>query len=460
MKHTGKALLLIVLALALAAELGFIYLKHESVPTGGETVQQPSETAAPTETDAPAADPTETGTLPQPTEAEAPETEAPTEPPTEPEPESFLLTFTGDCTLGSTPEKWNVASSFVQTIGEDYDYPFRNVADYFQNDDFTMINLEGPLTDSGNASSKRFAFRGPTAYTAILTGSSVEAVTLANNHAEDYGKAGYKATGEALTEAGVAYVEKDKTALVTIESGLKIGLYAGSFDFSAGDIKASVSALRKAGAEVVICAFHWGGEGKYRPSASQEKFAHAAIDAGADIVYGHHPHVLQKIEHYKDGVIFYSLGNFSFGGAVFPQDYDSAFVQQEIIRDTDGKISLGELTIIPISISSMKGQNNYQPTPLEPGNVYDRIISKLDGSFNGPDLIVDYSKLDGNKPSEPGSSGNSGGSSSGGDSGASSGGENSGGSDAGASSGGSSAGGESGGGSPGGESGSSSGGAE
>lgn len=400
MKHTGKLILLFVLILALCAELGFIYLRADT-PAGGEILQEPSQPAVPA-TDAPTSAPTAAPTEPTlaPTDAPtAPPTEAPTEPPaTEPQPERFLLTFAGDCTLGSTKEKWNVATSFVQTVGEDYDYPFRNVAEIFAGDDFTMLNLEGPLTDTGDAASKRFAFRGPTAYTQILTGSSVEAVTLANNHAQDFGKTGYKSTTGALKDAGVAYVEKNKTALVTTESGLKIGLYAASFDFSKSDIKSSIAALRKEGAEIVVCAFHWGEEGKYRPSGSQESYAHYAVDAGADIVYGHHPHVLQKIEHYKDGVIYYSLGNFSFGGAVFPQDYDSAIVQQEVIRDENGKISLGELTIIPVSISSMKGQNNYQPTPLEPGKMYDRILSKLDGSFTGPDLIVDYGKLDGNKP--------------------------------------------------------------
>ena len=153
------------------------------------------------------------------------------------------------------------------------------------------------------------------------------------------------------------------------------------------------------GAEIVICAFHWGTEGSYRPTDAQKRFGRAAIDAGADIVYGHHPHVLQPIEEYKDGYIFYSLGNFSFGGNHFPRDMDSAILQMEVIRDLEGNVSLGELTIIPVSISSRSGQNNFQPIPYEEGTKeYERTMSKLDGSFTGPDLVVDYSDM---RPTEP-----------------------------------------------------------
>ena len=109
-------------------------------------------------------------------------------------------------------------------------------------------------------------------------------------------------------------MERDGTALYTTESGLTIGLYAASFSFRESSIRAAISGLREQGAEIVVCAFHWGDEGTYRPNGSQEYFGRLAIEAGADIVWGHHPHVLQKIERYGNGVIFYSLGNCSFGG--------------------------------------------------------------------------------------------------------------------------------------------------
>ena len=395
------SILLIIFTLALIGELAFVGYMHLNPEEAGQE-QLSSESTADTIFIPTEPLPTEAPTEAEPTETEPAETEAtePTE--TEPTEQRYVLTFVGDCTLGSTAAKWNSTGSFVQTIGEDYDFPFANVVSYFESDDFTIANLEGPLTETGTAAQKTFAFRGPTAYTKILTGSSVEAVTLANNHAEDYGKEGYKNTIKALNEAGISYVEANNATLLVTESGLKIGLYAASFQFSKSDMVNDIGLLRQQGAEIVICAFHWGTEGAYRPNSTQEYFGRAAIEAGADIVYGSHPHVLQKVEKYQDGYIFYSLGNFSFGGSTFPQDYDSAILQMEVIRDEEGVVALGELTMIPVSISSMKNQNNYQPTPLEEGTTaYDRVISKLDGSFKGPDLKVDYSNLNGGSTTDP-----------------------------------------------------------
>jgi len=395
MNVTMKKILLVVLSVLLVAEIGLVFV------LGSRKDSTPVETAAPTVPAATELLPTEATEAP--TETAAPtETTAPTEPPeTEPKEKHYTLSFAGDCTLGSTKANWSNPNHFIQTIGEDYDYPFANVRQFFENDDFTLINLEGPLTDStSGAQSKTFAFRGPTAYTQIMTGSSVEAVTLANNHAEDYGKAGYESTTKALGDAGIAYVEEDKTAMYTTESGLKIGLYADAFNLTAGDIKKNISQLRSDGAEIVICAFHWGEEGVYRPDGTQQKFAKAAIDAGADVVYGHHPHVLQPIEQYNGGYIFYSMGNFSFGGAALPQDYDTVLLQLDVIRDENGKVSLGDLTAIPCSYKNAAGHNSFQPTPLEEGADYDRIMKKLGGSFTGGNLKVDYSKLD-PKPETP-----------------------------------------------------------
>jgi len=392
MNKKTKIILLITLVLLLVVEVGFVVFVAMKDKTPAPT--EPSETAAPTETQAPTEEPTEA--TEEPTEEP---TEPPTEAPTEPEEQnSFILTFTGDCTLGTNRDSWNNQYHFIKLVGEDYDYPFANVVEYFENDDFTMINLEGVLAESGSASNKRFTFRGPTAYTQIMTGSSVEAVTLANNHTEDFGKAGYQSTVEALKGAGITYVEKNASSIYTTESGLTIGLYAGAFNFDMGDIKAEIKNLRSQGADIVVCAFHWGTEGAYRPNNTQQSIARQAIDAGADIIYGHHPHVLQKVEEYNDGIIYYSLGNFSFGGSVYPQDYDSAVLQQEVVRNEDGSFSLGKLNIIPVSISSISGRNNFQPTPLaETDKAYDRVMSKLDGTFNGPNLKVDY----GDKETEP-----------------------------------------------------------
>ena len=168
-----------------------------------------------------------------------------------------------------------------------------------------------------------------------------------------------------------------------------------TFDLNKDDMKKEFAALREQGAELIVVAAHWGDEGKYRPTEKQINDGHAMIDAGADIIYGHHPHVLQKIEEYNDGIIYYSLGNFSFGGNTFPRDRDSAIVQQTVIRDPDGTIRLGELKILPVCITSTgTTQNNFQPILYEEGSEdYNRTLTKLDGTFTGSNLVVDYSNI-------------------------------------------------------------------
>lgn len=309
-----------------------------------------------------------------------PTTEAATEPKEE---ERFLLTFVGDCTLGASPFNYYAECGFIKTIGDDYAYPFKNVVNYFEQDDFTMVNLEGVLADKGNPVKKAHNFLGPTDFVKILSENSVEAVTVANNHTLDYGPKGYESTVNTLKEANLPYVEQDASTIVTTQSGLKIGLYAMMYvKLDVADMTAEIKSLRDSGADVVVVVPHWGIEGNYKPTPEQVDVGHAAIDAGADIVYGSHPHVLQPIEKYGDGVILYSMGNFCFGGNTDPKDSDSAIVQQEVIRGTDGKIRLGEMTIIPASISSDKNTNNYQPTPYEEGSKeYQRVLSKLDGTY-------------------------------------------------------------------------------
>lgn len=436
MKRTFLKVIIVLLSLALIAEVGFVYCQMKQsgeslelffFQKDGQTVETEA-TEAPTEeptTEAPTEESTEPPTeetteetteateddsftfimLPEvdeegnpitvPTE-EAADGEVPaeeTQPAVEKDPNVFTLTFVGDCTLGSAKDVYGNMYSFIWTIGENYDYPFDNVREYFKNDDFTFANLEGNFMDEVMYSSSQFSFRGPTAYTQILTGSSVEMVTLANNHTMDFGKKGYEATTKALDEAELPYVGNDSSKIYTTDRGLKIGVYGASFITNADKIGQRVRDLRKDGADIVIVAMHWGVEGAYRPNSETTKLAHKIIDAGADIIYGSHPHVLQPVEQYKDGVIYYSLANFCFGGNHWPQDNDTAILQQQVVRQEDGKFKLGELTIIPCSVSSITKtmQNNFQPTPYAEGSdAYNRCLSKLDGSWKGANLSVVY----------------------------------------------------------------------
>ena len=401
-------IILVILILVLAAELVYIGVSYRqwldehpdsgpvvlhTLPTRPPKATEPPQTTLSTEAEQATEPVTEPVTEPSTEPVTEAVTEPVTEPPTEPGPERFTLTFLGDCTLGSAPAQLGVKYSILWYIGEDYEYPFRSVMPYIGDDDLTVVNLESTFCENGAHSGGLFTFRAPVEYVNVLSQNSIEAVSFANNHTMDYLQRGYDSTLATLKEAGLPYVEKDGSMLMTTESGLTVGFYALAFTLDQKDMEAEIQSLRERGAEIVIVSAHWGVEGSYRPATTQVDMAHAAIDAGADIVYGHHPHTLQRIEEYNGGIIYYSLANFIFGGNHWPQDLDSAILQQEVLRDRDGTISLGELTIIPVSCSSLPVQNDFQPTPYEPGSEkYERVLSKLDGSYKGGNLIVDYNQ--------------------------------------------------------------------
>ena len=327
----------------------------------------------------------------------------PTTVPTEPtQPDltgEFLLSFAGDCTFGGnytyTASSWN---TFDKVVGTNYAHPFENVKYLFEADDYTFVNLEGTLTTYDPTQedmkecwliNKPFRFRGTPEYVNILTQGSAEFASIANNHILDYAKQGMIDTQNALTAAGVAWASWDQTALVTTESGLTIGVYANSYAFRndppedpEAHLVAGIQALKAQGAEVIIASLHWGIESKYTPDSTQKELAHAAIDAGANIVYGHHTHTLQPVESYNGGMIYYSLGNFSFGGNRNPNDKDTAVIQQKILRAADGTVTLGETILIPCRLSSVTDRNDYRPTPYEEGSsAYQRCMKKLQGTY-------------------------------------------------------------------------------
>lgn len=308
-------------------------------------------------------------------------TEAPTEAPAVTGPQVYQLTFVGDCILGCNFNRWKAQNALPLTVGEDYAYPFSNVLSYFEEDTYSFAVLENPLGDLGKPQKKDYAYRGEAAYTRILTENSVEAVTLANNHIMDYGQEAYDETKRLLEEAGLAYAEQENSTVITTEEGLTIGLYAVDFiqqEPETEKIREDIRSLKESGVDLVVCAFHWGANYKYKATEEQIRIGHLAVDSGADVVWGSHPHVLQPIEQYNGGVIYYSLGCFVYGGNSMPQDFDTAIIRQEVIRETDGTVRLGELTAIPCSISSDRGRNNYQPTPYDQGSeAYNRVLSKL-----------------------------------------------------------------------------------
>ena len=296
-------------------------------------------------------------------------------------PVSLTLSVVGDCTLG-TDETFDYDTS-LNAYYENYgaDYFLQNVKDIFSTDDLTIANFEGTLTDSDEREDKTFAFKAPASYASILTGGSVEAVNTANNHSHDYGDQSFDDTLAALDDAGIVHFGYDETAVMDVK-GIKVGL-VGIYELydhleREQQLKDNIAKVKADGAQLIVVIFHWGNETETVPDSNQTTLGRIAIDEGADLVCGHHPHVLQGIETYKGRNIVYSLGNFCFGGNSSPSDMDTMIYQQAFTIDADGVKKDNVTNIIPCSISSAAydGYNNYQPTPAE-GDEATRILGKI-----------------------------------------------------------------------------------
>ena len=296
-------------------------------------------------------------------------------------PVSLTLSVVGDCTLG-TDETFDYDTS-LNVYYENYgaDYFLQNVKDIFSADDLTIANFEGTLTDSDEREDKTFAFKAPASYASILTGGSVEAVNTANNHSHDYGDQSFNDTLAALDDAGIVHFGYDETAVMDVK-GIKVGL-VGIYELydhleREQQLKDNIAKVKADGAQLIVVIFHWGNETETVPDSNQTTLGRIAIDEGADLVCGHHPHVLQGIETYKGRNIVYSLGNFCFGGNSSPSDMDTMIYQQTFTIDANGVKKDNVTNIIPCSISSAAydGYNNYQPTPAE-GDETTRILGKI-----------------------------------------------------------------------------------
>lgn len=295
------------------------------------------------------------------------------------DPVSLTISVVGDCTLGTDEEFDYDTSLNAYYDNNGPDYFFANVKNIFEADNLTIANFEGTLTDSEDREDKQFAFKAPASYADILTAGSVEAVNTANNHSHDYGDQSFDDTLSALDTAGIIHFGYDETA-VTEVNGIKVGM-VGIYELNdhlgrEEQLKQNIAKVKKDGAQLIIVIFHWGNEKEEVPDSNQTTLGHLAIDLGADLVCGHHPHVLQGIEEYKGKNIVYSLGNFCFGGNAYPSDMDTMIFQQTFTIDSNGVKADNVTNIIPCSISSDSDYNNYQPTPAS-GEEADSILQKI-----------------------------------------------------------------------------------
>lgn len=299
-----------------------------------------------------------------------------------PAPLSLTLSFAGDCTLG---EFLNMG--YGGTFAEYYDmygsaWAFGNVKDIFAADDVTYVNLEGPLTNypQKEDEEKQFPIKGDIRNVNCLVDGSIEVCNLANNHMLDCGYKGMQETEQVLAEAGIAYCGGTSSVTYQERKGVKIAFIGldgwNTYDYTLNAVSEALAEAKSQEARLLIVQFHWGIEREYTHNATQEALAHYAIDAGADIVVGAHPHVLQDTEIYNGKLICYSMGNFSFGANVNPKDKDSVIIQQTFIDGPNG-FTYGPTKYIPCRISSVATYNDFRPTPYTEQEDKERVLTKL-----------------------------------------------------------------------------------
>ena len=278
------------------------------------------------------------------------------------------LTFAGDVTLGSEEylrEKDFSLVSFAERKG--YSYFFENVRELFSKDDLTIVNLEGVLSDSndGENKEKTYRFRGNPEYTQILTSGSVEMVNLANNHTMDFGERGYLDTKSALTQDSILFFGRRETTIFE-KNGIRIAFLGLSYTDENREekewIKEEIRRLKKEeNVNAVVFCYHGGREYSEARTQKQVDIAKLVVNAGADLVIMHHPHVVQGMSIFNNRSVCYSLGNFCFGGNKNVRAIESLVVAATLSFSDDGEYLGQQIDLYPAHISGTQPRTNYQP---------------------------------------------------------------------------------------------------
>ena len=293
--------------------------------------------------------------------------------------DSVILTFGGDTVIGTREYYWNREDALPEYVkNHGMQYPFRRLRKILENDDMTICNLECVLQNSadGEDKEKTYRFRGISDYAAILTEGSVEAVNIANNHTIDYGASGYQSTIDSIN-GKVLYFGNSINRTVEIKGHI-IG-FGGcretTYLSDPGIIQRDIDELKASGAEYIIYQCHWGKEYSENHTTLQEAMARACVRAGAHLIIGHHPHVVQGIQIIDGVPVFYSLGNLMFGGTIDLTTNDAVLLRLVIAFGKDGYDA--SFSLIPIQTSGAeKGKNDYCPYPASDKDAA-RILKKI-----------------------------------------------------------------------------------
>ena len=293
---------------------------------------------------------------------------------------TITISAAGCTTLGGDA-RWAGYHRFMREFNlNGHSFFLYNVRDIFYASDLAILNLEGTLTYAEEHMDKTFVFRGPPHFARILSEGAVDIVSIANNHTIDFFDRGYRDTRRALYAEGILYFGNEFNTIVEV-NGINVGLFGfrvwNPYSYNRNRIVAAVEDLRSRGAQLVIAFHHWGDENVNMANDVQRTMGRWTVEAGADLVLGSHPHVIQGIEVYQGVNIVYSLANFSFGGNSNPPDQDSFIFQQtftfrdgELVRDND-------TYIIPVFVSSTREYNNFQPTVAD-GAEGERILRRIE----------------------------------------------------------------------------------
>lgn len=249
------------------------------------------------------------------------------------------------------------------------DYPFSGTRDILREGDIVFGNLETPIVEGRAISYGEMTFRADTEAAGALARAGFTIVSLANNHTTNFGPDGLRATFRHLSDAGIAYagagnnraeayapayVERNGTTFAFLAYTYAPDTYGWGSDpdmpgLAGLDIGRMTTAVREAKehADIVVVSMHAGDEYATDPNETQRTFARAAIDAGALLVVGHHPHVLQPFERYNGGLILYSLGNFVFD-QVIPETQQSV-IARIVFTEND----IEDVSFIPVSINDL-----------------------------------------------------------------------------------------------------------
>lgn len=266
--------------------------------------------------------------------------------------------------------------AIVEKHGGDYSYPFAGIHESIAGADIAFGNLEGPISDKGSNRGSIYSFRMDPKAASAIAGAGFDIVSMANNHMGDWGREAMEDTFSRLHDAGVQYVGAGDTLSAALEptiierNGMKIGFLAfsdvGPVWMAASDMQSGIALARKelvtdavlharSKTDILIVSFHFGEEYTTHSNTRQQDLARAAIDAGAKLVVGHHPHVAEEIEKYHGGVIAYSLGNFIFDQAFSP-DTKKALMLKMVFDGT----SIDQMTEVPIEFNTL-----FQPHSVE-----------------------------------------------------------------------------------------------